>query len=169
MKERPPTQKKRETLPTNRSWLIGLAVAMLALAPTLVLAQPAAVGRVKVVSGSVSIVRGGGEMNVKAGDAVFKSDILKTGGDGRLGITLKDDTRLSLGPSSEARVENFVYQPAEGSLALSLKIVRGVVAYVSGRIARLAPDAVRLDAPTAIVGVRGTTLIIKIEAERTEE
>ena len=38
-----------------------------------------------------------------------------------------------------------------------LKVVRGVAAYVSGRIAKLAPDAIRLETPAAIVGVRGTT------------
>jgi hypothetical protein len=76
-------------------------------------------------------------------------------------VTLKDDTRLSLGPASEARVDNFAFEPAEGNLALALRVVKGAFAYVSGRIAKLAPDAVRLEAPAAIVGVRGTTVVIK--------
>jgi hypothetical protein len=41
--------------------------------------------------------------------------------------------------------------------------MRGVVAYVSGRIAKLAPDAVRIETPAAILGVRGTTLAIRID------
>jgi hypothetical protein len=36
-----------------------------------------------------------------------------------------------------------------------------VAAYVSGRIAKLAPDAVRLETPAAIVGVRGTTVVLR--------
>jgi hypothetical protein len=43
-----------------------------------------------------------------------------------------------------------------------LKVVRGVVAYVSGRIAKLSPDAVRLETPSAIIGVRGTRLVIEV-------
>ena len=44
-----------------------------------------------------------------------------------------------------------------------LKFVRGVTTYVSGRIAKLSPDAVRLETPAAIVGVRGTTLAIRVD------
>ena len=51
----------------------------------------------------------------------------------------------------------------EGQLALALKVVRGVVAYVSGHIAKLSPDAVRIETPSAILGVRGTTLAMRID------
>ena len=46
-----------------------------------------------------------------------------------------------------------------------MRVVRGVAAYVSGRIAKLAPDAVRLETPAAIVGVRGTSVAISAGAE----
>ena len=88
---------------------------------------------------------------------------LRTGADGALGITLKDDTRVSLGPNSEVRVDRFLYAPAEGSLGLVLNFVRGVAAYVSGHIAKLAPESIRLETPAAIIGVRGTTLAVRVE------
>ena len=47
---------------------------------------------------------------------------------------------------------------------LAINVVRGMAAYVSGRIAKLAPDAVRLETPGAIVGVRGTTIAISASA-----
>ena len=62
-------------------------------------------------------------------------------------------------------VDSFRYAPAEGSLALALSFVQGVAVYVSGNIAKLAPDAVRLETPAAIVGVRGTTVAISVGAE----
>jgi hypothetical protein len=128
--------------------------------------QPAsAAGRIKIASGSVVIIRGGTSIPAQAGQEVFEADTLRTGADGRLGITLKDDTRLSLGPSSEIRLDRFAYAPAEGRLGFVLNVVRGVAAYVSGRIAKLAPDAVRLETPAAIVGVRGTTLVIRASQE----
>jgi hypothetical protein len=43
-----------------------------------------------------------------------------------------------------------------------VKFVRGVAAYVSGRIARIAPDSIRLETPSAIVGVRGTSLAVRV-------
>jgi hypothetical protein len=125
-------------------------------------AEPAAAGRIKVVSGSVFVVRGDVAGRAALGQVVFEADTLRTGPDGRVGITLNDDTRVSLGPGSEARLDQFVYAPAEGRVGLVLNIVRGLVAYVSGRIAKLSPDAVKLETPNAIVGVRGTTLALRV-------
>jgi hypothetical protein len=96
---------------------------------------------------------------------VYESDVLKTGADGRLGVTLNDDTRVSLGPVSEVRLDRFSYASADGAMQLALRFMRGVAAYVSGRIAKLSPDAVRLETPAAIVGVRGTTLAIRVDEE----
>ena len=122
-------------------------------------------GRIKVVSGSAYVIRGTEVIPARLGEPVFESDRVRTGADGRLGITLKDDTRFSLGPASEVRLSRFAYAPERGRLALGLNVVRGVAAYVSGRIAKLSPDAVRLETPGAIVGVRGTTLGINASAE----
>jgi len=90
---------------------------------------------------------------------------LRTGKDGRVGITLSDDTQVSIGPGSEVKLDSFVYDPGAGQLALVLKFIRGTAAYVSGQIAKLAPDAVRLETPAAIVGVRGTTLGIEVTSD----
>jgi hypothetical protein len=123
--------------------------------------QPASAGLIKLASGSAVIVRNGSELPAEVGMPVLETDRVKTGADGRVGITLKDDTRVSLGPGSEVHVATFRY-PSEGAMAVTLRFVRGVVAYVSGRIAKLSPDAVRLETPNAIVGVRGTTLAIRV-------
>jgi hypothetical protein len=70
-----------------------------------------------------------------------------------------------LGPRSEVRIDRFLYSPADGQLAIVLRVVRGLAAYVSGRIAKLSPDAVRLETPAAIVGVRGTRLAIRVGSQ----
>ncbi len=124
-------------------------------------ASPA--GRIKTVSGAAFIVRNNAVIPAQPGQVVYEADALRTGTDGKIGVTLKDDTRLALGPSSEVRLERFAYAPGTASLGMVLKFVRGVTAYVSGRLAKLAPDAVRLETPSAIVGVRGTTLAIRVE------
>ncbi len=143
--------------------LVGCALVVL-LAPILAsAAQPGAAGRIKVMSGSVFVVRGGVAAPATANQVVFEADTLRTGTDGRVGITLNDDTRVSLGPGSEARLDQFLYDPAAGQVGLVLKMVRGFIAYVSGRIAKLSPDAVKLETPNAIVGVRGTTLAFRVE------
>jgi len=143
----------------------AVALALIISSGTPAMAQqPAGAGIVKVASGSVVIVRQSGTVPVQLGQVVFETDSLRTGADGRVGVTFKDDSRVSLGPNSEVKLERFVYAPAEGNLGLVLRFARGMAAYVSGRIAKLAPDSIRLETPAAIVGVRGTTVAIRAGA-----
>jgi hypothetical protein len=125
---------------------------------------PASAGRIKVLSGSVAIVRGAETLPAAVGTYVQEADRIRTGPDGRVGLTLKDETRVTLGPDSEMDLARFQFTPAEGRFALAVRFLRGVAGYVSGRIAKLAPDAVRLETPAAIVGVRGTSLAIRVGA-----
>jgi hypothetical protein len=139
-----------------------LALVLASAAPAAAQQQSAA-GRIKVVSGSAFIVRGNDTIPARAGELVYAADGLRTGDGGSVGVTLRDDTRLSLGPNSEVRLDRFVYAPGNGGLGMVIKFVRGVAAYVSGRIARIAPESIRLETPSAIVGVRGTSLAVKVE------
>jgi len=140
---------------------LSVFALVLLLGTTTVSAQSAMAGRIKSATGAARLVHAGSEFPAQPGQIVYQGDLVRTGRDGRLGLTLNDDTRLSLGPDSELRLNRFSYEPADGQLALAIKLVRGVAAYVSGRIAKLAPDAVRIETPTAILGVRGTTLAIR--------
>ena len=142
----------------------GCVLAMVLGTATPVVAQAAApAGHVKTSSGAAFIVRDNATIAARPGVAVFETDTLRTGADGTVGITLKDDTRVSLGPASEVRIERYMYAPGEGGFAMVLRFARGAAAYVSGRMAKLAPDSIRLETPSAIVGVRGTTVAIRVE------
>jgi hypothetical protein len=138
-----------------------LIVMLLMTAPAAA-QQPVPAGHVKIATGAAFIVRQHAALPAKPGDAVFATDTLRTESNGTIGVTLADDTRVSLGPDSEMRLERYVFEPADGALGMVLNFVHGVAAYVSGRMAKLSPDSVRLETPAAIVGVRGTTVAIKV-------
>jgi hypothetical protein len=141
--------------------VVAVVVALVTAAPA-VAQQPVAAGRIKLVAGAVSLVHDGHQAPATVGALVYEQDSLTTGPDGRVGLTLRDETRLSVGPRSAIEISRFLYAPADSQYAFALKVIRGVVAYVSGRIAKLSPDAVRLETPSAIVGVRGTRLAIRV-------
>ena len=146
---------------TGRS-CVALLFALLTASPALGQAPaPAPAGRVKLATGTAFVVHEGQRIPVMVGTPVYEQDSLATGADGRVGITLRDDTRLSIGPQTTIEISRFVYAQSDSQFAFVLKVVRGVVAYVSGRIAKLSPDAVRLETPSAIIGVRGTRLVIE--------
>ena len=139
----------------------GVVVLMLGVAAP-VMAQSTPAGRIKTVSGGAFLVRQSAVIAAQPGQTVFEDDQLKTNADGFIGLTLKDDTLLSLGPNTDVHLDRFVFSPGEGRLGFALRIARGLVAYVSGRIAKLSPDSVRLETPSGIVGVRGTRLAIRV-------
>jgi len=141
----------------------AILAGLLAAATPALAEQPSPAGYVKVASGSAFIVRQDATVTARPGEPVFATDALRTGVDGAVGVTLKDDTRLSLGPSSEVRLERYVYAPADSGFGMVLSFVRGAAVYVSGHMAKLAPDSIRLETPGAIVGVRGTTVAVRIE------
>lgn len=123
------------------------------------------IGYVKTVAGTSSIVRAGDRTTATAGQALFEKDVLETGGNGALGVTLKDNTLLSLGPNSSLALESYLLKPDRDAYSLITRITRGTVQYVSGLIAKLSPDSVQIRTPTATLGVRGTRLLIRVGAD----
>jgi hypothetical protein len=125
--------------------------------------EPAAsAGSIRTVKGEAYILRDGKKLPAAMGTPVQVQDVLRTGPDGSVGLVLRDDTALSLGPSSELALKTFTFQPNEGLFGALIGLVRGTLVYISGRIAKLAPGSVRLETPVGIVAVRGTKLLIKI-------
>lgn len=148
----------------SRMVVAALMLVCTMAAPAVAQERPVA-GRIKVSTGAAFVVRDGAQIPAELGQNLFETDGLRTGVDGKIGVTLNDDTRLSLGPNSELKLERFTYAPADSSFGLALKFIRGAATYVSGRIAKFAPDSIRLETPAAIVGVRGTTLAISVLPE----
>jgi hypothetical protein len=121
------------------------------------------IGLVKSASGEASILRDGQRITALPGSPLRLGDVLVTGSNGALGVILRDDTVLSLGPSSRTGIERFVYEPAQGHLGMVLRVSRGVIEYLSGKISKLAPGSVHIETPVATLGIRGTHLLARIE------
>ncbi len=126
-------------------------------------AAEAIAGSVKAVRGSAVVRRGAETIPVREGMHLLANDVLKTSADGRLGAILQDGTRISLGPATELTIDRFVYEPADGKFDLLLRLARGVLTYVSGKIAQFSPKAAKVETPVAVVGLRGTHFAVSIE------
>ncbi len=143
-------------------YLSSLIAAVLVTCATLAAASDGSVGRVKTIKGSATIVRGQSSLPAVFNEKVFQGDTLRTGSDGSLGVMLKDDTSLSLGPNSEVVIDQFLFAPAEGKLSLVARMLRGTAVYLSGVIAKLSPQSVRFETPNASIGVRGTRFLVQV-------
>ncbi len=140
--------------------LIGLSAA-----PAITAAQEKAIGIVKQVNGQAFIIRKDERIDCKIGDEIFQHDILETNNAGSMGVTLKDNTRLSLGPKSRLSLNEFVFNPKQEEFSFVTTIIRGTLVYISGIMSKLSPESVSIKTPTATVGIRGTRLVIKIGDE----
>jgi hypothetical protein len=124
---------------------------------------PPVVGSVKIVRGVASIHRGAQVIPAVEGAHLLAHDSLQTSAVGSLGITLQDGTRVSLGPNTSLDIDRFTYEPVEGHFALLLRLTRGVLAYISGKIAQFSPGSIQIETPVGIVGLRGTEFAIALE------
>jgi hypothetical protein len=139
--------------------LLTLPLALLAQ-----VAQPIA-GSVKKVTGDAVLRRGGARMPVTEGMHILPHDVLETPADGSVGIILHDGTRVAMGANTTLEIDRFVYEPSDGKLGLLLRLVRGAMVYVSGKIAQFSADSVRVETPVGVVGLRGTEIAISLEGQ----
>jgi hypothetical protein len=120
------------------------------------------IGAVQAVKGPAFIVRGGQQLPAERGARLHARDVIRTGPGAAIGLVLRDDTGVSLGPSSELALREFAFRPAEGVFASVLAFARGTMVYIAGRIAKLAPSAARVETPVGVAAARGTKFLIAI-------
>jgi hypothetical protein len=142
---------------------ITFFVVMSALAWMPALAQEPVAGSVKIAEGKSEIVRQSQAQPAVQGARLYQSDVLRTGGDGKLGVVLKDDTLISLGPDTELVLDEFVFVPVEDRMSLTTKMIRGTAVFLSGTIGKLAPEKVKVDTPSASIGIRGTKFAVQVQ------
>lgn len=135
------------------------------LLATAVLAQSTPIGFVKTATGAAQVLTAGHTTAATPGTPIHQASILKTGKGASLGVTLKDNTLLSLGPDTELVVDEYLYAPAQDQLKLGARVAKGSLNYVSGVIAKLRPDAVAVRTPSGNIGVRGTHFVVLVVEE----
>ena len=141
-------------------YLKALMVGAALFAGVAAAAEPA--GTVKSVRGMAHVHRGAAVIPLIVGSTLEQSDRVVTQADASVGITLKDDTLLALGPNSNVTLENFAFNATTHDGRLSVKIVYGTLRMITGLLARQSPANVRVATRVATIGVRGTDFIVEV-------
>jgi hypothetical protein len=119
------------------------------------------VALVRSVSGSVKMTREGATLDVTSNTKLQTSDRVITASQATAAIVFKDGTLLTLGGGADILVRDYVFEPKSDNYAFSLYMAKGSAIYESGRIGKIAPQSVKIETPTATVGVRGTRFLIE--------
>jgi hypothetical protein len=125
--------------------------------------QAAVIGKAKIVSGKVLVVRGSTKTAVKVGDPLSEHDVFETGADGSIGITFTDNTSFSIGPNSHVAIDTYFFDPKalKGNMLAQLK--KGTMMVRSGELTRQQPGSVQIKTPRTVLGVRGTTFVVSVD------
>jgi hypothetical protein len=143
--------------------LVAVVVSLSLLVAGTAFAEDAArIGTIKTLRGDARIVGPAGSEAAAVGGAVHQNDTLETGADGAVGVTFIDNTTLSLGTNSRITMTKVVFNPDHGDFAFAGNIAKGTFMFVSGTIAKLAPQAVQITTPVSTIGVRGTRFLVEI-------
>ena len=124
----------------------------------------AAIGTItEQLNSPASIQRSKTTLTGTKGTGVEMEDAVKTG-QGKVGITFADDTKVQVNENSRLVIDDFIYdpkKPAAGKLALNM--ASGTVRYASGAIAHNNPSKVAINTPTATIAVRGTDFTATVD------
>ena len=113
------------------------------------------------VTGNATDFRNGAPVTaLKAGDAIFKGDLLQTDASGSLAVTFDDDTTFKLGPSATLEVSDFLFEEGGSKNAATFNVVRGTAAFVASLVAKTGD--MKIATPTATLGIRGTTGLVDV-------
>ena len=118
------------------------------------------IGQIKVSNGQVTVERKGESRPGSVGTRLESSDVLKTGADGSVGITMRDNSLLSAGPNSILALERFDFDPTSSQGRFDAQLQKGSLAVISGSIAKQSPESMTVRTPSAILGVRGTEFVV---------
>src|SRR6476660_5765634 len=170
-------------------FVVGLILAGSALLPDSVRAQSNAaqppagslqsspIGKVVTTSGSVTIEHASavvvqanlpaasGVGQTKLGDLVYKTDVVQTGADGKVGITFTDGTAFNLSSNARMVLDEFVYDPNGKSNSTLFSLTKGTFTFVAGKVAKTGD--MKIDTPVATMGIRGTTPHVEISDDGT--
>lgn len=120
------------------------------------------IGRIKVAKGQVWVERQQQKLPGDVGLRLQAADVLKTGADGSVGITLRDDSLLSAGPNTTLALDRFDFDDTTRQGRFDAQLQRGTLALISGRMAKESPQAMTVRTPSAVLGVRGTQFVAAV-------
>ena len=136
------------------------ALAMLAAAFVVASAAAAEIGQIKVLKGQVSVDRSGQVIPGSLGMQLEPADVLRTGPDGSVGITMTDNSLLSAGPNSILSLDRYEFDATTNQGRFDAQLKKGSLSVISGRIAKQTPEAMTVRTPSTILGIRGTEFVV---------
>ena len=132
---------------TTRTFGLLCICALLAVTSTRANAQTR-IGTASSVTPEASGSVGG---TLSVGSGVHANETVKTGTSGQAGLRFNDQSNLSVGHSSQVRLDKFVYDPSKGTGSTVIEATRGTFRFSTGAQG----GQVKIKTPYGTLGTRG--------------
>jgi hypothetical protein len=140
-----------------REFAFLLVIALISLPLAVKAAEDAAtIGVVDKVENEANIVSGDSAAAAIVGTPIHMRDELRTGAEGRLKITFRDETVLTLGEKASVVIDRYLYDPDKSVGEAILLATKGAFRFATGRIEAMNKSKIAVSTPVADIGVRGT-------------
>jgi hypothetical protein len=116
------------SITTKTCGLLYICALLLAVTPSVTNARTR-IGTANSVQPEASGSVGG---TLSAGSGVHANETVKTGSSGRAGLQFNDQSDLSVGASSQVRLDKFVYDPNKGTGSTVIEATRGTFRFTTG-------------------------------------
>jgi FecR-like protein len=139
----------------SHKWMHASVLTVLfAMGSTVSNAEPR-IGTAASTRPNAEAVGVGSTQTLSAGSELYANQTVRTGNRGMADLVFLDKTNLSVGPTSEVRLDKFVYDPTGSSGSVVIQATRGSFRWVTGSQAK---HAYQVSTPHGTLGVRGTTV-----------
>jgi FecR protein len=139
----------------SHRWMHASVLTVLFAMPSTVSNAEPRIGTAASTRPNVEAVSGGNTQTLSAGSEIYANQTVRTGNRGMADLVFVDKTNLSVGPTSEVRLDKFVYDPTGSSGSVVIQATRGSFRWVTGSQAK---HAYQVSTPHGSLGVRGTVV-----------
>lgn len=136
-----------------------LPLILLAILFNLPSAVFANIGTVTEMKGQATLLRSGEETPLSKGYVIEQGDHIQTTKRGRMVITFKDGSKLTIGSHSHMTIDRFVYDARAEKEKSLFETSIGFFRYISGPIKKEAS----VKTPVSTIGIRGTDFFWEVK------
>lgn len=120
----------------------------------------ASIGKVSNFKGSANIQRGHLDIVIKMGQELEEKDIINTGENAVVKLSFTDETLITIGKNSQLDITEYLYDKKFiKNSKTKFRFLKGTFQSITGQIGKINPDKFKLATKTAVIGIRGTTIL----------
>ncbi len=114
------------------------------------------VGNITQVQGRAQLFRSGKVERITQNTILQEGDRVITTSSGRVGLRMRDNSRILLANTTEFEIKRYQFDPVAGTSDARFKLVKGAFRAITGAIGQQSDPQFEVETPVATIGIRGT-------------